>query len=62
MPYIYLELLALDKVPAEGGGDLGHDGRVVLVHRVVLGLGQVAHKPENRDPQRQARLGEHLVI
>ena len=51
-----LELLGLDEVPAEGGRHLGHDGRVVAVHGVVLGLGHVAHEAEDRDPQRQARL------
>ncbi len=50
-----LELLGLDEVPSEGGGDLGHDGRVVLLHGVVPGLGEVAHEAQDGDPQGKGR-------
>ena len=51
-----LELLALDEIPAEGGGDFGHDWSGVPVHHVVLGFRHVPHETENGDPQRHGSL------
>lgn len=52
--------LPLVRLLAQGLVNLGHDRNLLaaVTHgRVVLGLREVPHEPENSDPHRQRRLG-----
>jgi hypothetical protein len=58
----HLELFAPDEVSSERGRDLRHHGRRVLLHRVIAWLRQVAHEPQDRDPEGQCSLGVNVMI